>query len=376
MAERVALVLALVYVLVSAVRIGVAAVEVRRRGPAQAAPVDGVTVLQAIRSGDPLLGATLRENLAANPVPRFVWLVDEDDPEGVRTARACAGPNVDVVVTPPLRSGNPKVVKLVLGLPRAGELVAVLDDDTVLPAGALGRAVAALDGADLATGIPVYREQGSVWSRLVAAFVNGSSLLTYLPTTRRRAPVTINGMFYVTRRDVLEDLGGFAAIQDRLCDDYELARLYRAHGRRIAQTAVVHPLATTVPDVAAYLRIMRRWMVFARQVLRRDPSAVLLVGVVGPAVLPFAALVVAAAAGSWPAALAVLGGVVAKAIGTAWLRGRIPEAPASVGGVLAEVVADLLLPLHLVTSLSGRHVMWRDRALGAQADALTARGTS
>ncbi len=352
-----------------------------------AAPVTApVTVLQPIRSGDPLLPGFLRENLANQPGARFVWLVDEDDPAGraiAEDAASDAGPDardrVEVVVTPPLPPGrNPKVFKLVLALPRCGEVLAVLDDDTVLPPGALDRAVAALSRGDLVTGMPVYREQGSIWSRLVAAFVNGTSLLTYLPMSRLADPVTINGMFYVTRRCVLESLGGFAAIEERLCDDYELARLYRAGGHRIVQTTVVHPIATTVLGPRGYARIMRRWMVFARQALGEDLSPGLALLVVVPAVLPLAALTAAAfaAASGDTGALAVVGlALLLKATTTALLRRSVPPAPASVGGALLEVVADLLMPFHvLAAAVRPGRITWRDRRIDVGAGALTVRG--
>lgn len=287
-----AVALAALYILVTAIRVLFAVLQLRHAhadGRDACRPSDdvvSVSVLQAIRSGDPLMPGLLRENRANHPDARFVWLVDEDDPVGRNAAEGAAtGPGalVDVVVTPVLPAGlNPKVFKLSWGLPRCGEVLAVLDDDTVLPPGALGEAVAALSSGDLVTGVPVYREQGSVWSRLVAAFVNGNSLLTYLPVSRLRESVTINGMFYLTRRATLESLGGFAAIEDRLCDDYEIAKLYRSAGRVIVQSAVVHPLATTVSGPGGYIRIMRRWMVFARQALNTDLSIVIVALVVLP----------------------------------------------------------------------------------------------
>lgn len=336
-----------------------------------------VTVLQAIRSGDPLMPGHLRENLDHQPGARFVWLVDEDDPAGRDAAEAAARGaehRVQVVVVPPLPAGrNPKVFKLVLGLPLAGELVAVLDDDTVLPPGALDQACAALAAGDVVTGVPVYREQGSLWSRLVAAFVNGSSLVTYLPLARVTPPVTLNGMFYVTRRAVLEELGGFAAIEDRLCDDYEMALLYRRAGRTVVQAPVVHPLATTVPTVRAYGRIMRRWMVFAGQVLRSDLSPAMVGLVVVPSVLPAAAASVALLSGDVAAVVVVLVALLAKAAATALLR-RHAGAPASLGGALLEPVTDLLLPLHLLGALIRPHrVTWRDRDIDTRPGVL-ARG--
>lgn len=355
--------------------------------PGPAPDLAGVTVLQAIRSGDPLLPLLLAENLATTPEARFLWLVDADDAAGqdaaaraLRAARASGRtPDLEVLLAPPLPQGrNPKVYKLALALPRCGEVVAVLDDDVVLPPGALAGAVAALAHGDLVTGVPVYREQGSLASRLVAAFVNGSSLLTYLPLARLSEPVTINGMFYVTRRPTLEALGGFAAIEDRLCDDYELARLYRAAGRRIVQAPVVHPLATTVPGPRAYARIMRRWMVFGRQVLGEDLTPAVLALVVLPAVLPLAAVALAAAAWATSGsavALAVVGlALLAKVTTTALLRRSAPPAPASLAGAALEVLADLLLPYHLVAAAVRPHrITWRDRQIDVGPDGLVLR---
>ena len=369
-----------VYLVLTAGRIWLAVSHLRGTPPGARARRDGscapgqapqesaeqVTVLQAIRSGDPLMPAMLTANRVTLAGAHLVWLVDEDDSAGVTAAQAAAhgaGGRVDVLLVPPLVPGrNPKVAKLVVGLERSGPLVAVLDDDTVLPAGALERAVDALADGDLVTGVPVYREQGSLWSRLVAGFVNGSSLVTYPTLARVSAPVTINGMFSLTRRSVLEELGGFVAIQDRVCDDYELALLYRRAGLRIVQSPVVHTLATTVRGPREYVRIMRRWMMFATQVLRADLTAAMVVLVVLPTALPLAALVAAALTGRAEIVVAVVAGLLAKAGATALLRRAHPPAPWGVLGVLLEVVADLATPLHAVAATVGRRqVRWRDR---------------
>jgi ceramide glucosyltransferase len=143
-----------------------------------------ITVLQPILSGDPALPRVLAENLANQPSARFIWLVDADDPEGLRiTAELADGnPRVEVLHCPPCPPlTNPKVFKLALGEPHCTELVAVLDDDTVLPPGALDRARAALSDADLATGLPWYDSGAGPWNALVAGFVNGNALVTYFP---------------------------------------------------------------------------------------------------------------------------------------------------------------------------------------------------
>lgn len=368
--------LSAVYAASTLVRAGLAHRRLRAEPTSAPRLAARVSVLQPILSGDPGLATMLAENLANHPDADFVWLVDADDAEGIRVAtKVSAGArNVTVRVCPPAPSGvNPKVFKLALALPDCGELVAVLDDDTVLPPGALARAAAHLAEADLVTGLPYYRPGETVWGALVAAFVNANSLLTYLPVAELTDPVTINGMFYLTPRTTLDEVGGFAAIERGLCDDYELALLYRRAGRRIAQTAIAHPLATTVPGGWEYRRIMRRWMLFAGRLLRDlpdDPRARAAVGLVSvPVVLPLAALVCALASGSAPASGAAAGVVVAKAVAMAGWRRRAWGARTSAAGLAAEIVSDLVQPLHAVAAL-GRpaSVTWRGKQFRVDAE--------
>ncbi len=334
------------------------------RAPGQP-PEPTVTVLQPILSGDPLLEQMLTENADNHPDAQFQWLVDEDDPEGQRICRAVAAgrPHVRVVVMPPVADGaNPKVFKLARALPACRELVAVLDDDTVLPRGSLARAAAGLSHGDLVTGLPCYRPGTTLWSRLVAGFVNGNAAISYLPLARLAPPVTINGMFYLTRRRTLEGLGGFEAIEQRLCDDLEMARLYRQAGRSIVQSTVTHPLATTVPDVSSYLRLQRRWMVFAGRLFAEQPDARTVGLVAVPTVLPLPALVCAI---GHPGATAIVGIILCgKAVAMAALRRRHFHTDESVATVLAEVAADLLQPLHATSGfLTRNRIQWRSRTI-------------
>lgn len=353
------------------VKVVLAWVVIRRPEPAQApAALVGtpITVLQPLLSGDPTMEGHLRENLAHHPAAVFVWVTDEDDPAGGEVANRLAAEfpgRVQVVVAPVLPAGrSPKAFKLSFGVPLCTEILAVLDDDTVLPPGALERARQYLGVGDLVTGIPVYRSRGGLWSRLVAAFANGNALLTYLPMLHFGDPVTINGMFYLTRRSVLEDLGGFAAISDLLCDDYEIAKLYQRGGRRLVQSTITHPLSTTVPSGLAYVRLIRRWMVCANQVLREQLSVPMAALVVVPSLLPLVAFAFAAVSGSPVALGAVLAGLMVKALAMAVLRRHVAGLPVNPAAVVLECVSDLLLPLHSATALVRPHeVWWRGRLI-------------
>lgn len=336
MAEA-ALVVAALLVVAAAVRGGLAAASIA--GAAQAGGVGAdealrdVTVLVAVRSGDPLLPRVLASSVATLSPARVLLLVDDDDVAGQDAAGAAAAgrPHVEVVVCPPPAPGvNPKVHKLALADVRTGTVV-LLDDDTALPAGGLARLVAALGDADLATGVPVYREQGGLWSRLLAAFVNGSALVTYLPLARVGPPVSVNGMVVAFRSDDLATVGGFAALATATCDDYALARLFRAHGLRIIQTAHPALVATTVPSAAAYLRVVRRWLMFAGEVVRRDLSPRLVLLLLLPTALPLVAVVLAAVSRDATAVVATLVALAGSALVTRTLRRRVTASGRSTG---------------------------------------------
>lgn len=329
-----------------------------------------ITILQPILGGDQTLEACLTANLAAHPHATFYWLVDEDDPLG-RSAAARAMEKSGhlhgsiIVGPPPMDGENPKVAKLARVLPLVRtQFVAVLDDDTMLPAGGLRAAAAALKEGGVACGLPLYAARANVWSRLVTGFVNGASLLTYPAAAELAASRTLNGMFYVARTEELRALGGFEVILGQLTDDVGLARLYLDAGRPVVQTAVVHPIETTVRDGRHYLALMRRWMIFSNRYVAENPSAftLLLIGgsTLAPALLLFLALVT-----NEPALLAgVFATLAVKAGLNAALRWRYARARTTLADAAFEALADLLTPLHLSTALiQPRRLAWRGREI-------------
>ncbi|MGI4873470.1 MAG: glycosyltransferase [Janthinobacterium lividum] len=376
------LVLTALYLLLTALRLGLALRYVAQP-PAPPAPLPEapaelaeVTVLQAILSGDPLLEDALRRNLHHHPAAHFLWLLDETDAEGRRIAARLLAElptaQVQVLLTPPVPQGlNPKAFKLRLALPQARAVVVVLDDDTVLLPGSLARACTALGTAALITGLPYYTAAPAGWSALVQAFVNANALITYLPPLYFQLPVTINGMFYATRKSTLLGLGGFAAIEAELCDDYAVAHLYRRAGLPIGQTTILHPLATTVPTFSAYLHIMRRWMVFARRLFRSSLTVPVVALVVVPGSLPLGLLLSSLLSQRLSLVAGVLAALALKATAMALMRRRLLGTPESIRTVALEMLADLLQPLHLLHALlQPRRVQWRNKSIEVVADGL------
>jgi ceramide glucosyltransferase len=85
-------------------------------------------------------------------------------------------------------------------------------------------------------------------------------------------PFTINGMFYAMRREVIEEVGGFEAIEKIFADDFAIAHLVRSHGYRLAQTPVCHGISTQVKGPRHYLSLIQRWFVLPRESLLRHLS--------------------------------------------------------------------------------------------------------
>ncbi|MBV9711384.1 MAG: glycosyltransferase, partial [Ktedonobacteraceae bacterium] len=203
----------------------------------------------------------------------YIWVLDRDDHEGQRICQELSArypcQNIHLVtVPPPPANESPKAFKLIEGRKRAqGDVLCVLDDDTMLPEQGLDLVLPFLDqtGVGLAFGLPYYVNFSNIWSAMVAAFVNSHSLLSYIPYTALTEPFTINGMFYVLRSEVLDAIGGFEAIKYMLADDFAIAHLCRTHGYRLAQTPLCHAISTQVRDGRHYRSLLQRWFVVPRE---------------------------------------------------------------------------------------------------------------
>jgi len=365
--------LAAVYGLLNLVRLVLVLAERRRQRAwmPTARPASDVTVLQPILGGDPCLADCLAANLRQGGDAHFLWLLDEEDAAGQAAARraadgAAARLILDIAPAPPVGC-NPKMTKLVRGLAQVTTpFVAVLDDDTILPPGMLGRAAGLVGAGDLVTGLPLYAARSTIWSRLVTGFVNANALLTYLPAARLGLSRTVNGMFTVMRTDDLRRLGGFAAIAQDVTDDYALACLFRQGGGRVIQTDMPVTIITHVTNLSHYLSLMRRWMVFARLYLTENLSPPLLLFVLLPGVLALPLLLAAAWTG--PLALVVALLLLAGKAGiTQWLRGGGPW-----NDLLFDLAGEMLMPLHALTSgLGGPRIRWRGRSMVLEGKRIT-----
>lgn len=335
--------------------------------PVPGGPAVSVTVLQPILSGDPALASTLADGPDQMTTARFVWLVDEDDPEGraVASTLAASRPNVVVIVERPPQDGeNPKTLKLIRGWEEVQtDVVAVLDDDTMLAPGGLDQLAAmARASGGLATALPSWgRRPQNAFEALVAGFVDGQGASAYLAMAKLGRNRTINGMAYAADAQALRRIGGFSAMGHAVTDDWAIARLFADNDRPIMQTAVPARVAVTLNGPVEAVRLLRRWTVFAHRYVGANLDVAMVGLVLVPAMLPLPGLILASFAG--PLALVLWLGLLGVRAG---LHRHLVRAIGGQGAapIWAIIASELALPvISVAAGLRPSRIRWRSRRM-------------
>lgn len=333
-------------------------------------PEELFTVVQPILSGDPRLESDLRANLQQTKTVEFYWLIDQSDTEAQRVAnKICQdelfSQRIRIFFIEDVPQGiNPKSYKIeqvVEDLTRP--YLIVLDDDSVIDFSKMGELTAYLGQEVILTGIPYNQERSNFWSKLVAAFVNGNSLITYFTMAQVEANHSINGMFYILPVNLVKDQDLFTAIKDYLCDDLAVADFLSSKGVSIVQTRVTCNVRTTIKSATQYLLQMKRWLLFSSIYLKKhlDFKVFTLIGLTSFLPLPIILLTLFL---GWPYLLVALVLLLIKAIWMLLYRQSILMNQLHLDEVLYEVLNDFLLPwLFLYVLLTPPVINWRGRKI-------------
>ena len=333
-------------------------------------PEELFTVVQPILSGDPRLESDLRANLQQTKTVEFYWLIDQSDTEAQRVAnKICQdelfSQRIRIFLIEDVPQGiNPKSYKIeqvVEDLTRP--YLIVLDDDSVIDFSKMGELTAYLGQEVILTGIPYNQERSNFWSKLVAAFVNGNSLITYFTMAQVEANHSINGMFYILPVNLVKDQDLFTAIKDYLCDDLAVADFLSSKGVSIVQTRVTCNVRTTIKSATQYLLQMKRWLLFSSIYLKEhlDWKVFCLIGL--PSFLPLPGLILSLILG-WPYLLIALSLLVFKAVWMLLYRQSILTNRLHLNEVTYEVLNDLLLPwLFVYVLMTPPVINWRGRKI-------------
>lgn len=323
-------------------------------------PVAGVlppvTVLKPLCGSEPCLLGNLK-SYARQDYPRFqiVFGVREADDPALATVAILQGehPEIDmtVMIDPSRHGPNNKVSNLVNMMTAARhDLLVASDSDVAVEPDHLRRVVTTLQrpGVGAATCLYVGRASVTPWSRLLAMGMNHGFVPSALVA---RALGRRDGCFGPTialRRETLERVGGFAALADRLADDYELGAAIRTQGLGIAVVPGLIDIAVHEPDLSSLFHHELRW---ERTLALLAPVGHAAAVMTQP--LPFGLLAALLTPGGWA--------VLALAVATRLMAVRLQEAAlalprASLGLVLAREALSFAV---FLAASTGRSVTWR-----------------
>ena len=264
---------------------------------------------------------------------------------------------IELVICSRDLGSNRKVSNLIQMLPAARyDHLLVNDGDIRVPPDYLRRALAPLGDSAVGLVTSLYRAAGghSLGAKLEAISIDdfaGSVLVSYL---NRRAFHYGFGSTLAFSKQVLEQIGGFAALADHLADDHQLGTLIRQAGYRVVLSELVVETALPGYSLGDFWRHQLRW---ARTVRDASPGGNL--GLVLTFGVQWAAIAAAAAAGAlWAwvlfaiACAARIAALLATAIGAC-------DDSSALRRLWLLPIRDAQAVLTWLAAFAGRSIVWR-----------------
>ncbi|MBB4197811.1 ceramide glucosyltransferase [Rhodoblastus sphagnicola] len=246
-----------------------------------------VTILKPLYGAEPRLAdhlLTFCRQSYDGPVQILFGVHDPLDPAAAVARRivnavrageilgAPAGLTAELVIEPARHGVNGKVDNLInLSRAIAGEVVVLADSDIIVAPDYLSRLTAALEPEGVGAVTCLYRgvAMEGVWSRLCAMGVNYAFLPNVTTGLALNMAKPCVGATIALRREVLEQIGGFAPLKDQLADDFMLGALVRDLGLKVvvADFAVLH-----AHGERSFSDLWRQEMRWARTIRSLDPA--------------------------------------------------------------------------------------------------------
>lgn len=338
-----------------------------QRSATAAAPVPvPVTVLKPLCGPEP----RLEHNLATlcfqtHPQYQLVFGVRDPDDPAIPTVhrlmRRFPWIDMQLVIGPGDASRahgcNRKVGNLanMMGVARHPWLV-LADSDISVGPDYLERVTAPLHDAGVGIVTCLYhgRAQGGFWTRVGALFIDAWFAPSVRVASSGGGTAFGFGATIALRADTLHAIGGFAALQDRLADDYWLGALSRRLGLRTVLSDVWVGTDVTENTLPALWSRERRWLQTIRSL---HPVGYAFSFITFT--LPVLALGLWLAPAVWNWALALAGAGARLAL---YARRPAPGVPAP-GHLACAPLRDCLLLLEWLSAFAGSTTRWRRHVL-------------
>lgn len=329
------------------------------------------TIVQPILSGDPRLEEDLRENLKNIEAMKFIWLIDKSDLEAQRISREILkeedyNKRVKVFEIDDVpQEINPKTFKLNFSLDYIeSEYTIILDDDSVIDKKYLNElADYEKEEEYIATGIAYNYGNRNIYSKLLAAFVNSNSFMSYFTMAELQENKSINGMFYILRTEILRKYAAFEEIKYFLCDDLALAGLMLEKNVKIIQTRVFCNVRTSIVSLRKYILQMKRWLLFSKIYMMKNFSFKFFIFILLPTILPIIMLLSSIILGR-KYLLLILIIFFLKSFIMYFYRYYILKMGDELSSILYEFLNDLVLPLIFIYTLTTAPVIiWRNKKI-------------
>jgi ceramide glucosyltransferase len=270
--------------------------------------------------------------------------------------------DIELVVDSRVHGTNPKVSNLINLESQARHPWLVLaDSDIGVPPDYLERVSEPL--ADPKVGIVTCLYSGrplaGFWSQVGALFINTWFAPSVRVTSSFGGDCFGFGATIAIRADTLNQIGGFAAVSNRLADDYWLGKLSRDLGLETVLSDVCVTTDVTENTLAALWSRERRWM---KTIFSLNPLGYTFTFITFT--FPLLVLGLLLAPTGFNLCLALLGALARLA-----LHWRVPaKGVPSPGNAHLAPLRDLLLFLTWLSALTGSTVRWREQIVRVEDD--------
>jgi ceramide glucosyltransferase len=232
------------------------------------AAAPAVTMLKPLHGDEPGLFDNLMsfaQQRYAGAVQIVCGVTDTHDPAVATVERlrgASTASAIELVVDPTIHGANRKVANLINMASRIRhEIVIVCDSDIRVDADYLARVIAALQKPGVGAVTCLYHGFATAgpWSQLSALAINAHFLPSVVLGLGSGLAQPCFGSNIALKRSTLDEIGGFAALADRLDDDYAIGAAVRQRGQAVAIPPFTVAHLCSEPTLRELWRHELRW---------------------------------------------------------------------------------------------------------------------